>query len=578
MRVNIWSFRLLYFATLYSATILPAQDLRVTNTRQVVQSGGRVSWGAMNNLLAFDKANGSGYYDIYTNNPDGSNTVCLTCGASQFPYSKGNPEWHPSNNFLALEIQWSAPDFGVDASIYTPGAGVDNDLYIMDAAGKNYWPVTQNAKGILHPRFSHSGNQLLWVQRTFANNWNLMLADFAIVNGAPQVANVQALPPCQDNVFCETGGFSADDTTVFFTHSAAAGGATVLDIYSYNLSSQVTTNLTNTVTRWNEFPTSFPGKNRILWMSGVFTSQGLETDYWSMNYDGSDKVQLTYYNDSTAPSWYLGSVSTAKFSWSPDGTQLAAYFIPDGTSNGQPGNIEILTTQPSAPTLSAASFARPPVSPDSIVSTFYPNLATSSASTPTTALPLTLGGTSATLTDALNVSRPVPLFFVSPNQVNWEVPADTAPGPALVQFTNSTGVTSVGSINVQQAAPGLFTITATGSGAPAGYVLTYPAGSTQFVYNCNSGSACTPTPVNLGSAADSAYLILFGTGLRHAAVVSATLTDLAIPVSFAGAQGGYPGLDQVNIPLPHTLAGSGAATLTVIADGVPSNAVQLSFQ
>ena len=556
------------------------QDIRVTSTKQIVEAGGRVTWGAKNNLLAFDKVNGAGYYDVYSSNPDGSNVTCLTCGAVQFPYSKGNPEWHPSNDYLAIQIEWSSSLLG--QSLYTPGAGVDNDLFIMDAAGQHYWPVTQNAKGVLHPRFSHSGNQLLWVQRSFGNNWNLMLGDFAVVDNVPQVTNIQSLPPCQDNVFCETGGFSLDDSAVLFTHSSASGVATVFDIYSYNLSTQVTLNLTNSVSQWNEFPTSFPGANRILWMSGVFTLEGLQTDYWTMDYDGSNKVQLTYYNEPTAPSWYQGSVSTAKFNWSPDGSQLASYLIPGGTGNGQAGSIYILDLEPAAPTVSAATFSRPPLSADSIASTFFPNLATGSDASTSTMLPTTLAGTSATLVDAQNVARAVPLFFVSPGQVNWEVPADTAQGPATIQFMNSLDGTVRATVNIQPSAPGLFTANATGSGPPAAYLLTYSAGAaipyrTQSAFSCVS-TPCTAAPLSLGSPSDLAYLILFGTGLRHAISVSATLGGEPLSVSFSGPQGGYPGLDQVNVLIPYTLSGTGAASFVITADGVTASPVQISLQ
>lgn len=573
MRAVWYYFSLLLFLSV----ALFGQDVRVTATSQVLESAGRVSWGAQNNLLALDRVNAAGFYDVYTSNPDGSNPVCLTCNAAQFPYNKGNPEWHPSNNFLAIQIEWSVPF--LDASSASPGAGVDNDLYIMDAVGENYWPVTQNAKGVLHPRFSHSGNQLLWVQRTIANNWNLMLADFAVVNNVPQVTNIQSLPPCASGVFCETGGFSADDSTVFFTHSTS-NGSTVYDIYSYNLSTQVTTNLTNSVSNWNEFPTAFPSNlsnNRILWMSGVFTPQGLETDYWMMNYDGSDQVQVTYYNDAAAPNWYLGSVSSAKFSWGPGGAQIASYLIPDGTGNGQPGNIDILSLAPGAPTLSAASFSRPPVSGDSIVSTFYPNLATGSASTPSTSLPDSLSGASVLVTDARNTVRQAPLFFVSPGQINWEIPSGTAPGPAAIQFTSAAGVVSGSTINVQASGPGLFTANATGSGPPAAYLLTSPEATPQFTFTCE-GATCVPAPLNLGSTSDSTYLILFGTGLRHAAAVSANLLGQTLPVSFYGAQGTYPGLDQINVQLPSSLTGSGLVALTIVADQVSSNAVQLLIQ
>ena len=568
--------------------MLFAQDIRVTSPvpALIFSSGGRVTWGIQNNLLAFDSLNANGYYDVYTSRPDGTNVVCLTCGATQLPaYNKGNPEWHPQNQFLAVQIQTvAAIPTDSDFSFYTPGVGVGNDLYIMDAAGQNYWPVTQGAKGVLHPRFSHDGTKLLWVQRGDGNFWNLMLGDFAVVNGAPLVTNIQALPPCANNDFCETGGFTTDDSTVLFTGNLDGQPTDGIDIYSYNLTTGVLTNLTNSPNNWDEFATAMPNSNKIVWMTGAYSLiSGLKTDYWMMDADGSNKVQLTFFNDSEAPSWALGfGVSCAKFNWSPDGTQMASYFIPTGKTIGQSGSIYVITYEPAAPTLSAASFARPPLSAESVATTFYPNLATGSGSAFSTVLPLSLAGTTISVTDSLGAVRAAPLFFVSPSQVNWEMPAGTAEGPATVQFLSAANVSVRDTINVQNAAPGLFTANAQGSGAPAGYVLRYPAGSitasvTQNAYDCSSGT-CVAAAISLGSATDSAYLILYGTGVRYATSVAVNINGQSYPVAFSGAQGTYPGLDQVNVLLPQSLAGTGQSTLYLVADGVTSNTINLLIQ
>jgi uncharacterized protein (TIGR03437 family) len=50
-------------------------------------------------------------------------------------------------------------------------------------------------------------------------------------------------------------------------------------------------------------------------------------------------------------------------------------------------------------------------------------------------------------------------------------------------------------------------------------------------------------------------------------------------VPFAGAQGGFAGLDQLNIgPLPRSLAGRGNVMMTLTVDGVAANTVQLNFR
>lgn len=51
-----------------------------------------------------------------------------------------------------------------------------------------------------------------------------------------------------------------------------------------------------------------------------------------------------------------------------------------------------------------------------------------------------------------------------------------------------------------------------------------------------------------------------------------------MPVIYAGPQGGFEGLDQINAPLPRSLAGSGILDLTLMVDSKAANLVQASFK
>jgi uncharacterized protein (TIGR03437 family) len=54
---------------------------------------------------------------------------------------------------------------------------------------------------------------------------------------------------------------------------------------------------------------------------------------------------------------------------------------------------------------------------------------------------------------------------------------------------------------------------------------------------------------------------------------------LASPTAaYAGAQGGYAGLDQVNVQLPASLAGSGVVNVNLTVDGQTSNTLQVQIQ
>jgi uncharacterized protein (TIGR03437 family) len=52
---------------------------------------------------------------------------------------------------------------------------------------------------------------------------------------------------------------------------------------------------------------------------------------------------------------------------------------------------------------------------------------------------------------------------------------------------------------------------------------------------------------------------------------------VAAPVTYAGPQGGFAGLDQVNISIPPALRGRGEVDVVVTAGGKTSNAVRLAF-
>jgi uncharacterized protein (TIGR03437 family) len=90
-------------------------------------------------------------------------------------------------------------------------------------------------------------------------------------------------------------------------------------------------------------------------------------------------------------------------------------------------------------------------------------------------------------------------------------------------------------------------------------------------------------PVNVSSG--QTYLILFGTGLQyHQSPATVDFTNQAgtvlasLTASFAGAQGTEAGLNQINVLLPVSLAGSGLLNVTVTVDSRTSNAVQVAIQ
>lgn len=250
------------------------------------------------------------------------------------------------------------------------------------------------------------------------------------------------------------------------------------------------------------------------------------------------------------------------------------------------GTIHRIAAPGTATTVSAASYRNNPLATDGIVTAFGQNFATTTQAAPTgTALPTTLAGASITITDALNVARTAPLFFVSPTQINFQVPQGTAPGAANLAFRNTNGTLSLGTANIANIAPALFAANASGRGLAAAVVQrTRADGSQSFEPVARfdtTQNQFVAVPIDLGAATDRVFLVMFGSGFRYRSALSAvgvTLGGTAAPVSFAGAQGSFIGLDQVNIELPRSLAGRGELDAVLTVDGQTANTVRVSVR
>lgn len=82
--------------------------------------------------------------------------------------------------------------------------------------------------------------------------------------------------------------------------------------------------------------------------------------------------------------------------------------------------------------------------------------------------------------------------------------------------------------------------------------------------------------IDLSAPDDRVFLTLFGTGLRHrGTAVSARIGGESAEVFFAGPQGDFVGLDQINLLLPRGLAGRGMVNIELTADGLPANMVAI---
>ncbi|MFY9725851.1 MAG: FG-GAP-like repeat-containing protein [Bryobacteraceae bacterium] len=248
-------------------------------------------------------------------------------------------------------------------------------------------------------------------------------------------------------------------------------------------------------------------------------------------------------------------------------------------SNGVATFLNLSQPFPPLVVVSGASFALGPLAADTVASGFGKDLATATAAATTLSLPTNLAGTTVTVEDSTGVSRPAPLYFVSLEQVNFLIPDASALGSATITVTSGDGKAVSTTTSIVEFSPALFTVGF--DGIAAAYVVRVAPGGAQTiepVFTVQSGQI-VPVPIDLTSPGQ-VYLILFGTGFDAASAASAVVNVQGVNsfVSYAGSQQQYPGLDQVNVLLPPSLAGSGLVSVVLTVAGTPANTVYVSVQ
>lgn len=229
-------------------------------------------------------------------------------------------------------------------------------------------------------------------------------------------------------------------------------------------------------------------------------------------------------------------------------------------------------------TANAANFQRSVVAQNSIVSAFGTAFTTATAAAETNPAPASLAGVTVNVEDSAGVSRPAPLFFVSPGQINFLIPPGTAPGPAALTIAGSgPAVPFRSEVLVREVSPGLFGV----NGFAAANVITYDGGepSAANAVRISAAGTIEANPIDLGPEGRVVYLILYGTGIRaHGGPVTATIGTTVVTADFAGAQGAFAGQDQINIQIPRSLAGAGTVNVTLDVDGQVTNVVKIQIQ
>jgi uncharacterized protein (TIGR03437 family) len=218
-----------------------------------------------------------------------------------------------------------------------------------------------------------------------------------------------------------------------------------------------------------------------------------------------------------------------------------------------------------------------PLAPGSIASAFGDFLVSVVAGSAGSPLPTSFFG----LSLQINSGTTAPLFFISREQVNFQVPWELSGQTQTILAGALNGTTGAAqTVSLAQFAPAIFSTNGQGTGQGAildsSYRLvdsTHPAaaGSTFISIYCTGLGPVTNQAVT-GAPALSDPLSWTTT------VPTVTIGGAPASVSFYGLAPGYAGLYQVNVQVPAGSAKGNMVPVSILIGGAASNTVTLAVQ
>jgi uncharacterized protein (TIGR03437 family) len=254
------------------------------------------------------------------------------------------------------------------------------------------------------------------------------------------------------------------------------------------------------------------------------------------------------------------------------------------SSNGQNAFVALInpaasiigdtpSIRPNLGVVDSASY-RPTVTAGGTATVFGYSLAKAVASAGAVPLPINLGGTQVTIG-----GTSVPLLYVSPSQINLQIPWELAgQAQAAVVVTTTVGSSTAVTVNISATAPAIYTANASGSGQGA-------------VLNLQGQIAAAATPVargqyiqiycvGLGAVSNQPSTGDAGVGALSATLLTPTVTigGTQVSSSFAGLAPGFVGVYQVNALVPMSVTPGSAVPLSVSLSGTESQMVTIAVQ
>lgn len=288
---------------------------------------------------------------------------------------------------------------------------------------------------------------------------------------------------------------------------------------------------------------------------------------------GADSLGTATLNSSGGATLALAGVQLAV-----GANSITAQYGGDNSYFGGSASFTVTETSPAngPPSVKAVSNAASftaSLAPGGILSVFGSQLAPATGGAPSLPLPTMLAGTTVTI-DGVSA----PLYYVSPAQLNIEIPYEVTANSSIALRVINNGESVFYSIDVSAAAPAIFATNSQGTGQGAILNTSYqlvdgsnPAtpGSTYLQIYCMGLGAVSNQPAD-GAAAPASPLA------RTSATSSVTIGGVQTTPIFSGLAPGYAGLYQVNVQVPASVAAGSAVPVSLTIAGVTSNTVTIA--
>lgn len=209
------------------------------------------------------------------------------------------------------------------------------------------------------------------------------------------------------------------------------------------------------------------------------------------------------------------------------------------------------------------------IAPASIFSIYGSNFSSTQTQASTIPLPRTL----ATVQVLVN-GQPVPLYFVSPQQINAQMP-NNVQGSATVQVVRNGVLGNSRTVEIVPAQPDIIIYNGTRAVAVnqngAINSPTDGAAVSEFITVYLTGIGLTTPAVEPGATSPASPLAV------PAGPYTATIGTVTTPIAFLGLSPGFIGLAQANIQIPAGIP-PGDTNLTISVRGATSNTTQITIR